>query len=71
MDEVAALMGNRWHTLHMLRGVAVGGDYPFVSCDSTSLAQNHHRYRLRLFAGTPDEWSGVRAYAEHLERLAA
>lgn len=71
MDEVAALMGNRWHPLHMLRGVAVGGDYPFVSCDSTSLAQNHHRYRLRLFAGTPDEWSGVRAYAEHLERLAA
>ncbi len=71
MDEVAALMGNRWHSLHMLRGVAVGGDYPFVSCDSTSLAQNHHRYRLRLFAGTPDEWSGVRAYADKLERMAA
>lgn len=71
MDEVAALMGNDWHPLHMLRGVLVGGDYPFVSCDSTSLAQNHHRYRLRLFAGTPDEWSGVRAYADRLERLAA
>jgi len=71
MDEVAALMGNHWHPLHMLRGVLVGGDYPFVSCDSTSLAQNHHRYRLRLFAGTPDEWSGVRAYADKLERLAA
>ncbi|WP_066794993.1 hypothetical protein [Sphingomonas soli] len=71
MDEVAALMGNSWHPLHMLRGVAVGGDYPFLSCDSTSLAQNHHRYRLRLFAGTADEWSGVRAYADKLERLAA
>lgn len=71
MDEVAALMGDRWHPLHMLRGVAVGGDYPFVSCDSTSLAQNHHRYRLRLFAGTPDEWSGVAAYADSLERKAA
>lgn len=71
MDEVAALMGDRWHPLHMLRGVAVGGDYPFVSCDSTSLAQNHHRYRLRLFAGTPDEWSGVRAYADKHERMAA
>ena len=71
MDEVGAMMGNRWHPLHMLRGVLVGGDYPFVSCDSTSLAQNHHRYRLRLFAGTPDEWSGVRAYADKLERRAA
>lgn len=71
MDEVAALMGGNWHPLHMLRGVLVGGDYPFVSCDSTSLAQNHHRYRLRLFAGTPDEWSGVRAYADKLERMAA
>lgn len=71
MDEVAALMGNDWHPLHMLRGVAVGGDYPFVSCDSTSLAQNHHRYRMRLFAGTPDEWSGIAAYADKLERMAA
>lgn len=71
MDDVAALMGNCWHALHMLRGVLVGGDYPFVSCDSTSLAQNHHRYRLPLFAGQSDEWSGARAYADRLERLAA
>ena len=71
MDEVATLFGNRWPVTHMLRGVAVGGDYPFVSADSTSLAQNHHRYRLRLFAGTPDEWSGAVAYADRLERLAA
>jgi hypothetical protein len=71
MDEVATLFGNQWPVTHMLRGVAVGGDYPFVSCDSTSLAQNHHRYRLRLFAGTPDEWRGVEAYADRLERLAA
>ncbi|WP_334656699.1 hypothetical protein [Sphingomonas panaciterrae] len=71
MDEVAGLMGATWHPLHMLRGVLVGGDYPFVSCDSTSLAQNHHRYRQPLFAGTPDEWMGVRAYADKLERMAA
>jgi hypothetical protein len=71
MDEVAGLMGNSWHPLHMLRGVLVGGEYPFVSCDSTSLAQNHHRYRLPLFAGTADEWTGVRAYADKLEAMAA
>jgi hypothetical protein len=71
MDDVAALMGNHWHPIHMLRGVAVGGNYPFVSCDSTSLAQNNHRYRLRLFTGTTDEWSGLRAYADKLERMAA
>lgn len=71
MDEVAALMGNTWHPLHMLRGVAVGGAYPFISCDSTSLAQNHWRYRAPLFVGTPDEWSGAVAYAVRLERLAA
>lgn len=71
MDEVASLFGNDWPPTHMLRGVLVGGDYPFVSCDSTSLAQNHHRYRQPLFAGTPDEWGGVRAYADKLERMAA
>lgn len=71
MDEVAKLMGNSWHPLHMLRGVLVGGEYPFVSCDSTSLAQNHHRYRMPLFIGTPHEWQGTVAYADKLERLAA
>lgn len=71
MDEVDALFGNRWPVTHMLRGVLVGGIYPFASCDSTSLAQNHHRYRQPLFVGLPDEWSGVRAYAEKLERTAA
>jgi hypothetical protein len=29
MAEVAVLMGNNWHRLHMLRGVAVAFDYPF------------------------------------------
>ncbi|KQN93872.1 hypothetical protein ASE95_02920 [Sphingomonas sp. Leaf231] len=71
MDEVATLFGNHWPVAHMLRGVLVGGDYPFASCDSTSLAQNHRRYRQPLFAGLPDEWGGVRAYAERLERTAA
>ncbi len=74
MDEVADLMGNRWHPLHMLRGVAVGGDYPFVSCDSTSLAQNGHRYDWmdRPTLVEPEErWRGRRLYADKLERRAA
>lgn len=72
MDDVDAALGNRWPPLHMLRGIAVSGDYDqLASTDATTLAQNHHRYRQPLFAGTPDEWSGVRAYADHLERLAA
>lgn len=29
MDEVGALFGNRWPTIHMMRGVAVARDYPF------------------------------------------
>lgn len=71
MDEVAALFGNRWPVLHMLRGVAVGGMYPFESADSTSCAQNHHRYRMPLWQGLPEEWNGVNAYADKLERMAA
>lgn len=75
MDEIAALMGNHWHPLHMLRGVAVGGDYPFLSCDSTSLAQNGHRYdwmdnQADMFAPA-EPWTGRRQYADRLERLAA
>lgn len=74
MDEVAQLMGNRWHPLHMLRGIKVAHDYPFVSADSTSLAQNGHRYdpdlrQADLFADMPlDRWDGRRAYADRLER---
>lgn len=76
MDEVSALMGNRWHPTHMLRGVLVGADYPFVSCDSTSLAQNGHRYdwmdrQHHLFDGARAQWSGRRHYADKLERMAA
>jgi hypothetical protein len=74
MDEVSAMLGNRWPPLHMMRGVAVAGDYPFMSADSTSLAQNGHRYDDRdsgdLF--TPyQQWRGRGLYAEHLEALAA
>ena len=29
MDEVAALLGDTWPTIHMMRGVAVARDYPF------------------------------------------
>lgn len=71
MDEIASLMGNRWHPLHMLRGVAVGGDYPFVSCDSTSLAQNGHRYDSPMDAAWGEPFRGRIAYANKLERIAA
>lgn len=56
--------------IHMLRGVAVAHLYPFDSADSSSLGQNGHRYRQPLFAGTPDEWTGLNAYADRLERRA-
>jgi hypothetical protein len=76
MDEVAALFGNSWPTLHMMRGVAVAGDYPFTSADSTSLAQNGHRYdwvdrQCGLFDGVRPKWTGRREYADKLERNAA
>lgn len=65
MAEVGKALGNRWPVLHMLRGVKVAFDYPFASADSTSLAQNGHRYDEE---GTPDDrWAGRRAYAERLE----
>lgn len=72
MDEVAALMGNNWHPLHMLRGTAVAFDYPFLSADSTSLAQNGHRYDWQdeqwcMFGGPPQKWKGRAAYADRLE----
>lgn len=53
MEEVARLMGNRWHPLHMLRGVLVAHLFPFVSADSSSLAQNGHRYDQQ--DGQPDD----------------
>lgn len=76
MDEVGTLFGNRWPVIHMMRGVLVGGDYPFASVDSTSLAQNGHRYdwmdrQHHLFDGARDQWSGRRFYADKLERMAA
>jgi len=72
MDEVAALMGNNWHPLHMLRGIAVAFDYPFISADSTSLAQNGHRYDWQddqwcLISGPPRKWKGRASYADRLE----
>lgn len=71
MDEVAGLMGNSWHPLHMMRGVKVAFDYPFFSADSTSLAQNSHRYRSPMDSIFYDDpWAGVRAYADRLERVA-
>ncbi|RYG85070.1 MAG: hypothetical protein EON59_13000, partial [Alphaproteobacteria bacterium] len=65
MAEVAALMGNTWHPLHMLRGILVAREYPFVSVDATSLAQNGHRYDRD---DDSIKWSGRNAYADRLER---
>lgn len=62
MEEVSALFGNRWPVIHMMRGTAVARDYPFHSADSTSLAQNGHRYDL-----PGDNWAGRIAYADRLE----
>lgn len=67
MDEVADLMGNTWHPLHMLRGIAVAWDYPFIGADATSLAQNGHRYDSPMDELWGDRWRGRRAYADRLE----
>ncbi|MDF0543309.1 hypothetical protein PX699_13205 [Sphingobium sp. H39-3-25] len=69
MDEVAALMGNTWHPLHMLRGVAVAFDYPFIGADATTLAQNGWRYDSPMDAIWGDQWRGRRAYADRLEGI--
>lgn len=72
MDEIAALMGNTWHPLHMLRGTKVAHQYPFASADSTSLAQNGWRHdylddQHGLFAPAR-KWAGRNWYADKLER---
>lgn len=67
MDEVSAFLGNRWPVLHMMRGTAVALDYPFHSADSTSLAQNGHRYDSPMDEMMGDRWRGRRAYADRLE----
>lgn len=64
MDAVAKLMGNTWHPLHMLRGILVARQYPFLRVDSTSLAQNGHRYDCD---DGDQKWSGRIAYADRLE----
>lgn len=71
MDEAFDMIASRHPraVIHMLRGLAVARWYPFASADATSLAQNLHRYRAPLFAGTPDEFRHVAAYADRLERL--
>lgn len=62
MEEVARLMGNTWHPLHMLRGTLVAWQFPFISVDSTSLAQNGHRYDE-----DGDNYAGRSRYADRLE----
>lgn len=63
MDDVAKALGNRWPPIHMMRGVKVAFKYPFDSADSTSLAQNGHRYDYEH----EDKWHGRKAYADRLE----
>lgn len=68
MDEVAKLFGNDWPCVHMLRGTAVAGEYPFSSADSSSLAQNGWRYDRPMDALFGAQWAGRLAYADRLER---
>jgi hypothetical protein len=76
-EEVSRFLGNRWPVLHMMRGVAVAGRYPFTSADSTSLSQNGHRHDWRdyqhdAFSPYPlGPWAGRKLYADKLESLAA
>jgi len=65
MDDVAAVLGNTWPVIHMMRGTAVAFDYPFNSADSTSLAQNGHLYDINLDFGC--RWEGRNWYADKLE----
>jgi hypothetical protein len=67
MEDVARLLGNRWPPIHMMRGVLVARDYPFISADSTSLAQNGWRYDSPIDRHLGDPWRGRRAYADRLE----
>jgi len=73
MDEAFTelLRRHRDPVTHMLRGVAVQDLYPFHSADSSSLAQNSHRYNMPLFAGTEFEFMGSVSYADRLERKRA
>lgn len=68
MEEVDRAFGNRWPVVHMMRGVAVAGMYPFDSADGTSLAQNGWRYDARLDFG--DRWAGRSAAHPSLALLA-
>lgn len=70
MDEVASFFGNQWPAIHMLRGTAVAGLYPFDSADSTSLAQNGWRHDRPFDALMGSPFAGRVAYADKLERYA-
>lgn len=65
MDELTRAIGNRWPVTHMMRGVLVAREFPFVSVDATSLAQNGHRYDCDL--PMDPAFLGRRAYADRLE----
>jgi hypothetical protein len=69
MDE--AWPATNGAAIHMLRGTAVAGLYPFDSADSSSLGKNGWRYDSPMdgLFGTP--WRGRIAYADRLERYAA
>lgn len=71
MRKVWEILGRRrcLPVIHMLRGTDVADLFPFHSADSSSLGQNGHRYKMPLFQGTNDEFSGVIAYAERLEGM--
>lgn len=53
--------------IHMLRGTAVAGMFPFDSADSSSAGQNAHRHRKAPLPLFPSLCGGV-DYADKLER---
>lgn len=66
MDELAALLGNQWPELHMMRGLLVQNEFPFGSADAATLAKNGHRYDSPL--GIDPTYRGRNEYADRLER---
>lgn len=48
--------------VHMLRGMAVAGDYPFASVDSTDIARNHNRPQNTAL-GMAERWDAIQGPA--------
>lgn len=64
MDEVAALFGNNWPTIHMMRGVAVARDYPFHQ-------RRQHQPRPERLAIRLDGWGDTLGTVRKVARAPA